>query len=117
MLMQQMAYAFPGVLAVIAGLVMTSVFRQRSPAAANLAMWCLIAMLLNLVAGVVVFGLMFQFISGIDGERLQSLYMAIGLGQQLIDAAATLGLVYAVFLDRKSETDDLPELDDDRDAT
>ena len=105
-LLQQLAYAFPGVLAVIAGLVMTSIFRQRSPAAANLAMWCLIVMLLNLVAGIVVFGLLFQSIRGIGGESMQSLYMAVGLGRQIINGAATLGLVYAAFMDRSSETDD-----------
>lgn len=39
-LFQQLAYAFPALLTVITGLVMTSVFRQRSPAAANLPIPC-----------------------------------------------------------------------------
>ena len=110
--MQVLVMSLPHLLACVIGLVMVSIFRQRATGAATTAMWCLIAMLLNTLIGVGYYALIPRIAGNIGGENLQKISMAFSLGRQLIEGAALVGLVYAVFQDRLSESDKLPELDE-----
>ena len=111
-LLQNLAMTLPTLLASAVGLVIVSIFRQRTPAAANTAMWCLIVFLLNTIVGAVITGMIPMVARNGGVQNFQMIYMAIGLGRQLISGAAIVGLVYAVFQDRTNETDQLPELDE-----
>ena len=110
--LQSLALSLPMLLAGAVGLVMVSIFRQRSPGAATIAMWCLIAMLLNTILGTLVYAMMPVIAGNFGGENQRFISMAINFGRQLIHGAALVGLVYAVFQDRVSESDNLPELDE-----
>ena len=110
--LQSLAMSLPMLLAGAVGLVMVSIFRQRSPSAATTAMWCLIAMLLNTILGTLVYAMMPVIAGNFGGENQRFISMAINFGRQLIHGAALVGLVYAVFQDRVSESDNLPELDE-----
>ena len=110
--LQSLAMSLPMLLAGAVGLVMVSIFRQRSPGAATMAMWCLITMLLNTILGSVVFAMMPMIVGNFGGENQRFISMVITFGRQLIHGAALVGLVYAVFQDRLSESDNLPELDE-----
>ena len=110
--LQSLAMSLPMLLAGAVGLVMVSIFRQRSPGAATIAMWCLIAMLLNTILGTLVYAMMPVIAGNFGGENQRFISMAINFGRQLIHGAALVGLVYSVFQDRVSESDNLPELDE-----
>lgn len=109
-----LAWFVPSILSCAVGLLMVSIFRQRATKAATTAMWCLIAMLGNTLFGFAFFAIL-PWIAGMGdglGANFEALNMAVNLGRQLIDGVALLGLVYAVFQDRLSELDELPELDE-----
>ena len=110
--LQSLALSLPMLLAGAVGLVMVSIFRQRSPGAATTAMWCLIAMLLNTIAGAAVYSMMPLIAGNMGIENQRFISMAITFGRSLIHGVALVGLVYAVFQDRVSESDNLPELDE-----
>ncbi len=112
LIIQSLAVSLPMILAGAVGLVMVSIFRQRATGAANTAMWCLIVMLANTIVGTLVFSLVPMFAGNVGGGNFRLLYMAINLGRQLIHGVALIGLVYAVFQDRLSESEKLPELDE-----
>jgi hypothetical protein len=107
-IVQNVVMSLPMLLAGAVGLVMVSIFRTRATGAANLAMWCLIVILLNTIFGTVLYAM----VPRMAGENFRSIYMALNLGRQLIHGAALVGLVYAIFQDRLSEADTLPELDE-----
>ena len=109
---QMLAMSLPHLLACVVGLVVVSILRQRAAGAATTAMWCLIAMLVNTLFGVGYYASIQQIAGNFRGENFQKINMAIGLGRQLIESVALVGVVYAVFQDRVSESDNLPELDD-----
>ena len=110
--LQSLAMSLPMLLAGAVGLVMVSIFRQRSPGAATTAMWCLIAMLLNTIVGTVAYAMMPLIAGNMGVENQRFITMAITFARQLIHGTALVGLVYAVFQDRVSESDNLPELDE-----
>ncbi len=110
--LQSLALSLPTLLAGAVGLVMVSMFRQRAPAAATTAMWCLIVILLNTILGAALTLLMPLIAANLGGENQRTIFMAINLGRQLIHGTALLGLVYAVFQERTTESDNLPELDE-----
>ncbi len=110
--LQSLVMSLPMLLAGAVGLVMVSIFRQRSPGAATMAMWCLIAILLNTIVGTVAYAMMPLIAGNIGGENQRFIIMAITFGRQLIHGTALVGLVYSVFQDRLSESDNLPELDE-----
>lgn len=111
-LLQNLAMTLPTLLASAVGLVMVSIFRQRARVAANTAMWCLIVLLLNTILGAVITGMIPLIARNGGAQNFQMIYMAISLGRQLISGAALVGLVYAVFQERTTEADQLPELDE-----
>src|SRR5262245_43760615 len=97
--LQMLAWSLPSVLACVVGLLMVSIFRQRATKAATTAMWCLIAMLANTLFGVAFF-VVLPWIMGMGGgfgANFQAINMVINLGRQMIEGAALVGLVYAVF--------------------
>lgn len=110
-LLQSLGMSLPTLLAAAIGLVMASIFRQRATSAASTAMWSLIVMLLNTIVGVFVTALMPMF-AGAGGENTREIYMAIGFVRQLINGAALIGLVFAVFQEREDESEKLPDRDE-----
>ena len=74
--MQNLLMALPMLLAGAVGLIMVSIFRERSRAAANIAMWCLIALLLNTVLGAVILGLVPLIARNGGVQNVQAIYMA-----------------------------------------
>ena len=110
--LQSLAMSLPMLLAGAVGLVMVSMFRQRSPGAATIAMWCLIAMLLNTLLGTVIFEIIPRIVDTFDLGNERMIYMAIDFGRQLIDGTAIVGLVFAVFHERANESDKLPVLEE-----
>jgi hypothetical protein len=107
--LENLAYSLPTLLAGVVGLVMTSMFRKRSSASAVSARWCLVVLMVNAVLGAIVTGLI-PFVLPSGGGHLT--HFIVVLGRNFIDALAVLGLVYAVFQDRATESEQLPELEE-----
>jgi hypothetical protein len=76
-LLQDLAMALPMLLATAVGLVMVSIFRQRARVAANIAMWCLIALLLNSALGAVITGIIPLIGRNGGVQNTQLIYMAV----------------------------------------
>lgn len=109
---QNLAMSLPMLLASVVGLVMVSIFRQRATGAANTVMWCLIVMLINTIFGAVLFAAIPMMAGNIGVENFRLISLALSFLQRLIHSAALIGLVYAAFQDRLSESDKLPELEE-----
>jgi len=109
---QNLAMSLPMLLASAVGLLMVSIFRQRATGAASTAMWCLIVMLINTIVGALLFAVIPMIAGNFGGENFRLISMALSFLQRLINSGALVGLVYAVFQDRLSESDKLPELDE-----
>lgn len=110
--LQNLAVSLPTLLAGSVGLVVVSIYRQRAASAANTAMWCLIALLLNTIGGAIVMGLIPILAQNGGVRNIQMLFMVVNLGMRIISGVSIVGLVYAIFQDRLSESDKLPELDE-----
>jgi hypothetical protein len=98
--LENLAYSLPMLLAGVVGLVMTLMFRKRSPASAVRARWCLVVLMVDAVLGAIVTGLIPYMLPSGGGHLAQFI---VFLTWNFIDALAVLGLVYAVFQHRATE--------------
>ncbi|MBC7817540.1 MAG: hypothetical protein IAG10_11665 [Planctomycetaceae bacterium] len=100
----------PMLLASTVGLVIVYRFRQRTTSATSTAMWCLIVILLNKTVGTFLWSLIPFILADADDSIAMIRIVAFHLGRQLIDGAALVGLVCAVFQERSDESNKLAEL-------